>query len=283
MRLHRYFGSHFVDTLRDKRLYVAKPSSFNDPFELFYRNTGNWKPSNIRFHFKNGNFDLPLKKAFIETYGKNPSKREFAIFKHQQLQSSLQQLKLGEFTVPPADLKLCHFLGDRSWRICCFTKIGIKPTDEILLWSHYASKHFGARIEFELPYSSSESCYMIKEVDYWHERVPFDPSGIYSHISTTRALKECLTRKSTAWSYENEVRLIIPERSTTLIETPEGPLSFMNFEPEWVRSIDFGLRCNQTEIANALAVLRSFYPNAIARKAEHHRDNFELEYHLLKI
>lgn len=278
MRLHRYFGSHFVETLKEKALYVAKPSSFNDPFELFYRYVENWKPSLIRYYFDRGNFDQPLTDAFKATFSRKPTRREFSRYKKQMLAKSLHQHQQGNFTGPTADIELCHSLADEAWRICCFTETNIKPTDEILLWSHYASKHQGIRIEFEIPYDASQSGYLLESIDYSHERVPIDSSNLDFEGSITRSLRKAITTKSTAWSYENEVRLVVPAKLTTLMATPAGELSFIGFDPQWVTSVDFGLRCPQVDIDKTLETIRSLYPHATARKAAYHSDNFELNY-----
>lgn len=42
MKAFRYFGSHWIDTLRDKRFKLAKPSELNDPFDCVGAYTGNF-------------------------------------------------------------------------------------------------------------------------------------------------------------------------------------------------------------------------------------------------
>jgi hypothetical protein len=44
MLLHRYFGSHAFETLKEAKLKTSRISGFNDPFEFLINTTGKMTP-----------------------------------------------------------------------------------------------------------------------------------------------------------------------------------------------------------------------------------------------
>lgn len=81
------------------------------------------------------------------------------------------------------------------------TKIASLSADgkNFLLWSHYASGHRGVVIEFDIP-DEEQALY---EVRY----SPFD-AVINNEIESTGDYKHVLLRKTEAWSYEKEYRIL---------------------------------------------------------------------------
>jgi hypothetical protein len=53
---------------------------------------------------------------------------------------------------------------------------------------------------------------------------------------------------------------------------------FLAFEREWVKSIDFGVRCPQVEIEKMLSLLKTDYPKIVRRRAVFHKTEYALEY-----
>ncbi len=53
---------------------------------------------------------------------------------------------------------------------------------------------------------------------------------------------------------------------------------FLDFKPEWVKSIDFGVRCPQAEIEKVLGLLKTDYPKIVRRRAVFHKTEYALEY-----
>src|ERR1700730_10178787 len=90
---------------------------------------------------------------------------------------------------------------ENQYRIYCLSP----KADSELMWAHYAAKHQGVCLEFEvrndLFYHGFEVQY---SVDYPRHRMT-GFSGLDEHIAP-------LLTKSAAWSYENEFRLISDEK-----------------------------------------------------------------------
>lgn len=51
MILYRYLAAHWIDTLRDDRLKVARPREFNDPYYCLGVCVGQYPISTIKQHF----------------------------------------------------------------------------------------------------------------------------------------------------------------------------------------------------------------------------------------
>lgn len=131
----------------------------------------------------------------------------------------------------------------RSWRdhmatislMLCFSKKYMNP----VLWSHYADKHRGICLAFEVP------DHLLSEVTYAQERLEIDfeleaknPSGV-SH----QTVQKLLTTKFADWQYENEVRMFV--RPDKVIH--DNDLRFYQFDGDLIlRAVYLGPRCTVT-------------------------------------
>jgi hypothetical protein len=120
--------------------------------------------------------------------------------------------------------------------IVCFSADPVQP----LMWAHYAAAHAGLMIEF------SDGCSLFRdlefiEVDYFPKRAPYDPSKPHD----LEQLKTIARRKSTAWAYQKEFRLIVELARTKNVQSSEGHIfHLLPIDPVWIRSVTLGLRTN---------------------------------------
>jgi hypothetical protein len=106
---------------------------------------------------------------------------------------------------------LCHSLGDRELRrrmglfkahtaagagMICFSKSMNSPVQ----WAHYAERHKGVCLGFEVPDK------FLEEVNYVSERVDFRREKPWDAVVDSR-VQEFLLTKYDHWSYEQEVRM----------------------------------------------------------------------------
>jgi Protein of unknown function (DUF2971) len=169
-------------------------------------------------------------------------------------------------------------LVDTCMRVICFSADDVKTLDEILMWSHYASKHYGLRIGFEFP-EGIKHPFMIVPIDYREKRVEADLSYGSKIEAMTAALEESAKVKSLAWRYENEYRLITMPELCRAREMPDSTIEhFLDFKREWVKRVDFGVRCPQAEIQRVIGLLKSDYPHVVFRRADFHKSEYALEY-----
>lgn len=276
MLLYRYFGSHGHETLRDRMMLVSKVSAFNDPFECAYRITGN--------------ITLASCKTWIRSRWDAPEFLELVL----ELKPGLKTLKKAK-----RDLKAnlanwaAHFLKnkdavtnklrairatlmDKNMRVASFSADGVKPADEILMWSHYALKHTGIRIGFEFP--ENKHLYGIEPIIYQIERAAFDVSKHPLADPNDKRMQEIMRTKSDAWKYENEYRLITASTICYRKPPPDDGLEFLPFDSAWVKRVDFGLRHETSKRRQIQETLASLYPQTSCFQAEYHDEDFALQY-----
>lgn len=93
------------------------------------------------------------------------------------------------------------YLADKVFLIC-LSKSWRSP----LLWSHYADRHKGMALEFDVPDR------FIEHIKYQKRRIKFDEIKLANREDTTKKL---LTTKYVEWAYEDEARIIIPFKGVT--------------------------------------------------------------------
>jgi len=131
-------------------------------------------------------------------------------------------------------------------RLLCFSKKYMNP----LMWSHYADKHRGMCLAFEVPK------HLLLEVNYDPARLAVDfeteaksPNGV-SH----ETVQKLLATKFADWRYEDEIRMFI--RPTEVVH--DGGFQFFPFGNDLsLRAVYLGPRCtiNRNEIEDAIQLV----------------------------
>ena len=294
MLLHRYFGSHAFETLKMAKLKTSRISAFNDPFEFLFVPI-------VREEIK-----PEVVKREIHSILNNPNHlcqsllQQFQpLFQQLQIQptkKTWQQLLLEnedgcvaaivkDWPVIKKGFKLPTIqrrkeIIDAELRAICFSDANkVSKEDDILLWSHYATSHQGVRIGFEFPGGR----FQVVEIKYQMERVKVNVSFWLDDETILKGINESATVKSKAWKYEAEYRLFTKTGhcepiemqkcgSTTTIE------HFLEFEREWVKTVDFGALYPEAEVQPFVELLKKEYPHAVCRKAKFHETEYALEY-----
>ncbi|EPV1127185.1 DUF2971 domain-containing protein [Vibrio harveyi] len=116
-----------------------------------------------------------------------------------------------------------------------------------LMWSHYANSHRGFCIEWD------SNALKADKVTYQSE-IPSFPiiNIIKSHFSISNnhsdseKIWRALRTKLNEWEYENEYRVQLDAQRFQGQIDDRGAFALVNFNPEWVKSIIFGCRMNQS-------------------------------------
>ena len=284
MLLHRYFGSYAFETLKNASLLAARISTFNDPFEFLYIATGKMTASKARkiaeYKFNNPdespNFWLEARKRYPN------AKNELELKKlvKKQIPQIVINLVNGFEKIKNTTLENRGWTADQNLRAICFCAAQeVKLLDEILIWSHYAKKHEGVRIGFEFP-SEIINPFKIVKIAYQEKRVEIDLSQTIENEIAGKMLMQSLQTKSIAWEYEHEYRLFAAKdkcREQNITDLTKE--YFLDFNKEWVKSVDFGVRCPHSEVERILKLVRSEYPQkVICKKAVFHKTEYALEY-----
>jgi hypothetical protein len=276
MLLFRYFGSHALETLQGNLLKAATISSLNDPFELLYRLAGTMTVAKAKHHLKQR---IKTDQFFAVAQLHNPAiktKKDLKRFVAANRDSLVKNFASG-YSQLKAE-KLVGSMSDRSLRVVCFSESTVDQLDEILIWSHYADKHKGARIGFEFP-DGITFPFKVVQVDYRKERIVLNLSEGLGSDHVKVALTEMLKVKSLAWKYEREYRLITSPKFCVSKQLQTGETAdFFPFKREWVKCVDFGVRTASEEIQTMQELLRKAYPNVQLRKAVFHPSDYALEY-----
>jgi hypothetical protein len=203
MILHRYFRTtDGLLSLQNLELKVAIPSEFNDPFELCPVDITKWTYSNVDNYYKKDQKVIERFSIYADKLNQ-PLSNIWKIAIEEVVKKSHNGYAEKAFE----DMRK---FSDTFLRFICFSSSqNTSEQNQILMWSHYADKHRGLRIHFDsTKFSESET--QIKSVKYG-ERVPFNILlDKYSEEFKTQ-MQEVLLKKSEAWQYEDEYRMIIDQ------------------------------------------------------------------------
>jgi hypothetical protein len=275
MILNRYFGSHATESLRDARLMVASPNTFNDPFECMYRPIGTMTieraNEDVRARVHDPNFLDEVRR------GKGlASILEAQAFVLDNVPLLATALFAGFDRIVEATTAQREQIIEDTMRVVCFSASTSSALNEILMWAHYADKHRGVRIGFDLPERAER--FTVQRVDYSDSRVAVDMGDFEWSEGVQGAVKRSLRTKSSAWAYENEYRLMTtPTLCEPGTEEDAGKL-FIPIRREWVRRLDFGSRFIAERRQSIVNLIKREYPGVEMYQARYHKSDYCLEF-----
>lgn len=207
--LYKYVPFERRDILTNGLIRFTQPGDFNDPFELH--------PS----------FDL-MSKADIARLPEAPGQEDntgpkACLLTPEALQSMFSVLMPGIQRVMaghPQEPDAAYLLNNNQVARSVFdSKFGVlaltEAPDDLLMWAHYSDCHRGFVLQldeshqFFAPQTFENQEFGLTKVEYTNER----PILSYSTLNSPTVLY----RKSPAWSYEKEWRLIRPLGSASRI------------------------------------------------------------------
>lgn len=193
------------DILVNNLLWLSKPSSFNDPFDMQARIIVEGKGKEIRDRYK----EIQKRQGVRYKERKKQLSKVMKRSRHEMEEELTRSYK--EYI---DSMGVCSFAGDPR---------------SILMWSHYAKNHEGLCIQFERARDYSTLCRAIP-VDYNQDYPKVD------WLNNFRPdLSKALLRKHDKWSYEDEYRIIEPNNADTHI----------HLKPEAIVGLIFGCACSE--------------------------------------
>jgi hypothetical protein len=168
------------DLLKFGQLWFSHQNELNDPFDCKFA----------------------LSETFMQTFFERVSSRllkdiqagipQLANMKEQQFaQSTLPIFKSDEWMGGFYDT---IFSDKYGWSVCCFST---NPLNE-LMWAHYADNNRGVCLEFDL-----------SKTPELHEKLfPIEYDDNFPEINSMDDLPDALLRKRTAWTNEEEWRIL---------------------------------------------------------------------------
>jgi hypothetical protein len=238
-----------------KELYFSKPNDFNDPWDCRpWWNTDNLDDPNafnrhINWYIKITRKQMPnLPDTEIQKRA-NSFRSDPNTFKEKMIEISLSI----EETI------------NQRYRVYCLSS----KADSELMWAHYSNKHQGICLEFNV------------RSDLFCSALRLSYQDIYPNFDLTDEKSEDqirpLTAKSSAWSYEDEYRLIAQEERFRIAEdTIMASNNIVQLPDSTLKSITVGCLSTDTTI-NEVKSLISDAPYPIElRQAIRERNKYRL-------
>ena len=259
MILYRYLASHWVDTLRNGQLKVARPQDFNDPYDCLGVCVGQYPISTVKAHFLNKSsavyvLTVATAKEFNKTI--EDAADILARIHVRGMSDNMAKAITNRNTVN--DIQF----------ILCFSGAPENDSSHSLMWSHYANKCNGVRLGFD--FGGPEFEMYLNAVRYSCERATLNLSLIkdYEHDHEyLRFNEDNFLMKSIEWAYEREYRMMIDDKHSEEGKDKEGNLiRFWRFKPEYLQTVDLGFGIQKDEEAEIIDIVAKSYRHVKVRR-----------------
>jgi len=212
-----------VYLLKNKKLYRSLPSGFNDPYDCLVEfDTENLVDRNLLDWFRQYHITSSFsKEKLIELIEKVKNLEPYLDRNTSEIAD--QEHREAIITIVKSVLQRLVY----NSRVICFSKPESNLPNNILMWAHYADKHSGYCLTFDVKkLKGSNSWVGLYEVDCNSESRPLLQLTPQEEIA-----KKILLKKSPHWKYEEEVRLIYFKSG-----------EYFDFQPKSLTGIVFGAK-----------------------------------------
>jgi hypothetical protein len=199
----------------------SRPNEFNDPFDcdidLLDFNFNSELSERVKSEIEQ------LKETFSKTPGFAEMSNDISIWER-----GYKETQIGKIN---------------SCRISCFSL----ANDSILMWSHYADKHYGVAFEFDNTISPRFEN-LDDEKDITEGEVGYSEYERINYLSADRkyALFKLFISKSINWQHEKEYRMLLLGNKS----------EFQKFKKSFLKAIYFGLRVDDNKISEIVELCR---------------------------
>ncbi len=235
------------DALNNKKIFLSKPSAFNDPFDCFVAMDEKKficlymakklkeidAPENIIVDVKSGDISIIRYAESFNTMSKLFNVNEIEKITGLE-QDIIKKMNYEKWLKESKDLlqKYRDKINEirNSFYIACFTKN--RPTGNMVMWSHYANNYKGLCAEFNfgnIKYDLGKERidkrgYKILKhmhyVTYSRNFIKLDTDTLFNtpidklteNKKIISAIKRSLCKKHEQWKYEKEIRLVLTEK-----------------------------------------------------------------------
>lgn len=282
MLIYKYIDTFGLHVIRDRCLKVSRVEDLNDPFEIAPRidphrvmpkDVRNWllRPATIDMAFEEEAERLGIR-----------TRREFKRWYREphNLRKRIEGIK-NRAACTCEDLRrdFASYFSTRC-RLLCLSE----TPQSILMWSHYANMHTGLIIAFDTEKPR------FNEFGEWMFPVQYPPSHLKpefdfvmgsSVAAFIESMKCVVATKAMEWSYEKEVRIIVPLGAVfaDLVKDAGRRLEFIRVNEGSIAHVIFGCRCPVQLRTDVMEVLTdSAYKHVRISEARMSRDKYCLEF-----
>lgn len=230
-KLYKYYSNtkYAVDCIRNKRIHLDDPRTFNDPFDAAFHCsristlTSNDSEKELLNKFLDYLYAVKRKdwgihhQEILNTYLDFLVKSSGTLSVFSIERSVEEVLKKTYSMMNPQGFSIDEFISeiDRGFsehervmrlncRISCFSEV----CDSILMWSYYANSHNGICIEFDLSLLN-QNTELTHQIIRGISKVHYTPiRADLQHSGSNASGLNFLTSKADVWEHEHEWRLI---------------------------------------------------------------------------
>lgn len=240
---YRSFGVNSLRLLSEAEIFYANPRSFNDPLDC--------DPS-IRTDTDLVSLERLCSKILSDVHGPEKARKEMEHEKYMSTEYGNYRTdkKAGNYYVQRLRSQIKRHLDAEmtGWGVLSLAS----RWDSVLMWSHYAEKHEGFCIEYDL---GNHACLDLKPVTYKSNRSINVSNLIDWKIHNVEAAKRSVLdtyffAKAPQWGYEEEWRDIYQMNGA------KGPLQ----SPFQISGVYFGLRCDPSVQTSLVKLLANRHP-----------------------
>jgi hypothetical protein len=243
MIVYKYCDQRGVDILKMLRIKVTQPEEFNDPFEFTPRIVGELSEAQAEEMFADEEFvraqfeilearggTLPggydaFREIFAQPFCRSELAKQFPS-QHRETMRALARRNLAQVS--------------EQFGVLCLSTV----SDSIAMWSHYADKHRGIVVGFDLDHPHLNRNWFT--VNYAKDRVGVDIAWTLRRADASDGVPlKTLATKSEVWSYEKELRSIFKLSDLDSISSNGRKEYFWKIPKKVICEIKLGYRCPQ--------------------------------------
>jgi len=246
--IYKYVSAEDLDLiLNNKNLKFSIAKRFNDPFDCY--------PELISFNVTESFLTSHIEKGILVLEGEEPN---------MPLKDLIPHVQSKYYNHSNTDINALFEIILNKYRFSCFSL----TNKQILMWSHYANKHTGACIGFNVSELMKIRGIIALKVNYTQE---FDKSDMCK--DELAAIQHLFSTKSIQWDYEEEIRLLTtPEKADEM--DSEG---LMPFSTSAVSEVYFGCQYESNTQLKKLNFERIGYEHVKFKRMLKSKRSFELE------
>jgi len=241
-----------LDVLRKQELWLAAPSTLNDPLDC-----------RIPVRYELGTFRQIYDKTLKYLKDKHPEwnrgrVKKVARIKTQYIHHNQKNKELVQsFREEHAKI------NDQRYGVCSLSSTNLSP----VMWSQYAGSHKGLciginSIKLEQLLQSQRRIYWLDYVKYPEELPILNPffDEVQVHLDQ-------IFTKSKHWAYEEEVRLIVAEKPNSRF----GPISSI------ISSVTVGNQISDRNLESIVSIIKSLNTSILLYKTSFLENSFDME------
>lgn len=221
-----------IENLANNQLYFQHPRGYNDPYD------------SMIYYFRESKVENSINRLM----------KEHGFSREKAIDSIEKNIKEG-LTKRDGDLLRTEYHGRDSLPLpltCCFST----KSDNVLMWSHYASHHKGVCLRFKskliegFPYLTINSK-PVRLIHMDYSITPPDPINFQNQVEEKAQFSKFLSTKSLDWKYESECRLFLSEEETQR--------NLNEFKKEELEGIIFGIRMGYIDACEIYETINENY------------------------